>query len=93
MMPFLDRLRRRLRLVWTLATLGWVAPMILAIAAVVVLLGYVYYVFFYTMWYKRTSIYGTLVGTQMTINFGDGDMLIIENVTDVSALADDISLF
>lgn len=38
-------------------------------------------------------VYGTLVGTQMTINFGDGDALIIENVTDVSALADDISLF
>lgn len=31
--------------------------------AVVVLLGYVFYVFFYTMWYKRNSIYGTLVGS------------------------------
>jgi Ca2+-binding RTX toxin-like protein len=38
-------------------------------------------------------IYGTLNGTQMTIDFGDGDVLIIENVTDVSTLADDISLF
>lgn len=33
------------------------------LSAVVVLLGYVFYVFFYTMWYKRTSIYGTLVGS------------------------------
>jgi len=33
------------------------------LAAVVVLLGYVFYVFFYTMWYKRTSVYGTLVGS------------------------------
>lgn len=31
--------------------------------AVVVLLGYVFYVFFYTMWYKRNSVYGTLVGS------------------------------
>jgi Ca2+-binding RTX toxin-like protein len=38
-------------------------------------------------------VYGTLDGTQMTIDFGDGDVLIIENVTDVSTLADDISLF
>jgi Ca2+-binding RTX toxin-like protein len=38
-------------------------------------------------------IYGTLDGTQMTIDFGDGDVLIIEDVTDVSTLADDISLF
>lgn len=33
------------------------------LATVVVLLGYVFYVFFYTMWYKRTSVYGTLVGS------------------------------
>ncbi|EMN7138472.1 protoheme IX farnesyltransferase [Vibrio parahaemolyticus] len=33
------------------------------LSAVVVLLGYVYYVFFYTMWYKRNSVYGTLVGS------------------------------
>ncbi|MGO2323822.1 heme o synthase [Vibrio casei] len=33
------------------------------LSAVVVLLGYVFYVFFYTMWYKRTSVYGTLVGS------------------------------
>ncbi|ASA58060.1 heme o synthase [Vibrio gazogenes] len=33
------------------------------LTAVVVLLGYVFYVFFYTMWYKRTSVYGTLVGS------------------------------
>nr|OEF25697.1 protoheme IX farnesyltransferase [Vibrio cyclitrophicus 1F97] len=32
-------------------------------SAVVVLLGYVFYVFFYTMWYKRNSVYGTLVGS------------------------------
>jgi protoheme IX farnesyltransferase len=34
-----------------------------ALSAVVVLLGYIFYVFFYTMWYKRTSVYGTLVGS------------------------------
>ncbi|MDC0611992.1 heme o synthase [Vibrio sp.] len=33
------------------------------LSAVIVLLGYVFYVFFYTMWYKRTSVYGTLVGS------------------------------
>ncbi|MBF9003435.1 heme o synthase [Vibrio nitrifigilis] len=33
------------------------------LSAVVVLLGYVFYVFFYTMWYKRSSVYGTLVGS------------------------------
>ncbi len=33
------------------------------LAAVVVLLGYIFYVFFYTMWYKRMSVYGTLVGS------------------------------
>ncbi|MDN3612198.1 heme o synthase [Vibrio ostreicida] len=33
------------------------------LAAVVVLLGYVFYVFFYTMWYKRHSVYGTFVGS------------------------------
>ncbi|MDO6705559.1 heme o synthase [Photobacterium sp. 1_MG-2023] len=33
------------------------------LSAVVVLLGFVFYVFFYTMWYKRTSVYGTLVGS------------------------------
>ncbi|EPP5333210.1 heme o synthase [Vibrio harveyi] len=33
------------------------------LSAVVVLLGYVFYVFFYTMWYKRNSVYGTLVGS------------------------------
>ncbi|CAH0536064.1 heme o synthase [Vibrio marisflavi] len=33
------------------------------LSTVIVLLGYVFYVFFYTMWYKRTSIYGTLVGS------------------------------
>jgi protoheme IX farnesyltransferase len=33
------------------------------LSAVVVLLGYVFYVFFYTMWYKRKSVYGTLVGS------------------------------
>ncbi|MBL4249085.1 heme o synthase [Vibrio fluvialis] len=33
------------------------------LSTVVVLLGYVFYVFFYTMWYKRTSVYGTLVGS------------------------------
>jgi len=32
------------------------------LSVVVVLLGYIFYVFFYTMWYKRSSIYGTLVG-------------------------------
>jgi heme o synthase len=37
----------------------WVNPL----SAVVVLLGYVFYVFFYTMWYKRYSVYGTLVGS------------------------------
>lgn len=33
------------------------------LSTVIVLLGYVFYVFFYTMWYKRTSVYGTLVGS------------------------------
>ncbi len=33
------------------------------LATVVVLLGYIFYVFFYTMWYKRTSVYGTLIGS------------------------------
>ncbi|OEF28598.1 heme o synthase [Vibrio rumoiensis] len=33
------------------------------LSAVMVLMGYVFYVFFYTMWYKRTSVYGTLVGS------------------------------
>lgn len=33
------------------------------LSAVVVLLGYIFYVFFYTMWYKRTSVYGTLIGS------------------------------
>ena len=33
------------------------------LSTVVVLLGYVFYVFFYTMWYKRTSVYGTAVGS------------------------------
>lgn len=33
------------------------------LSAVMVLLGYVFYVFFYTMWYKRNSVYGTLVGS------------------------------
>ncbi|MCY9843882.1 heme o synthase [Vibrio caribbeanicus] len=33
------------------------------LSAVMVLLGYIFYVFFYTMWYKRTSVYGTLVGS------------------------------
>ncbi|MBY8055149.1 heme o synthase [Vibrio fluvialis] len=33
------------------------------LSTVVVLLGYVFYVFFYTMWYKRTSVYGTIVGS------------------------------
>jgi protoheme IX farnesyltransferase len=34
-----------------------------ALTTVVVLLGYIFYVFFYTMWYKRTSVYGTLIGS------------------------------
>ncbi|MCG3269192.1 calcium-binding protein [Yoonia sp. I 8.24] len=38
-------------------------------------------------------IYGTLNGTQMIIDFGDGDVLTIENVTDATTLADDIILF
>ncbi|CAM3629435.1 Protoheme IX farnesyltransferase [Vibrio aerogenes CECT 7868] len=33
------------------------------LTTVIVLLGYIFYVFFYTMWYKRTSVYGTLVGS------------------------------
>ncbi|ASI91256.1 MULTISPECIES: heme o synthase [Vibrio] len=33
------------------------------LSAVVVLIGYVFYVFFYTMWYKRHSVYGTLIGS------------------------------
>lgn len=33
------------------------------LTTVIVLLGYVFYVFFYTMWYKRTSVYGTAVGS------------------------------
>ncbi|MCE0495141.1 heme o synthase [Vibrio salinus] len=33
------------------------------LSAVVVLLGYIFYVFFYTMWYKRSSIFGTFVGS------------------------------
>jgi heme o synthase len=33
------------------------------LSAVIVLLGFVFYVFFYTMWYKRHSVYGTLVGS------------------------------
>lgn len=33
------------------------------LSTVIVLLGYVFYVFFYTMIYKRTSVYGTLVGS------------------------------
>lgn len=33
------------------------------LASVVVLLGYIFYVFFYTMWYKRKSVLGTLVGS------------------------------
>jgi Ca2+-binding RTX toxin-like protein len=51
------------------------------------------------LWIGLTSaadlllLYGTLDGTQMTIDFGDGDVMIIENVTDVTMLADDISLF
>ncbi|WP_394178772.1 calcium-binding protein [Yoonia maritima] len=38
-------------------------------------------------------MYGRLEGTQMTIDFGDGDTLVIENITDPSALAHDIDLF
>ncbi|WP_106746106.1 calcium-binding protein [Yoonia maritima] len=38
-------------------------------------------------------IYGDLDGDQMTIDFGDGNALVIENVTNPSALADDITLF
>ena len=34
-----------------------------ALTTVIVLLGYIFYVFFYTMWYKRTSVYGTAVGS------------------------------
>ncbi len=33
------------------------------LSAVAVLLGYIFYVFFYTMLYKRKSVYGTLVGS------------------------------
>ncbi len=33
------------------------------LTTIVVLMGYIFYVFFYTMWYKRSSIYGTLVGS------------------------------
>ncbi|UJF17546.1 heme o synthase [Vibrio sp. SS-MA-C1-2] len=33
------------------------------LATILGLLGYIFYVFFYTMWYKRTSIYGTVVGS------------------------------
>lgn len=42
---------------------GLLYKMANSLSAVVVLLGYVFYVFFYTMWYKRTSVYGTLVGS------------------------------
>lgn len=38
-------------------------------------------------------IYGQLSDTVMTIDFGNGDVLVIENVTDPSTLADDIILF
>ncbi|PRY75987.1 putative secreted protein (type I secretion substrate) [Yoonia maritima] len=51
------------------------------------------------LWTGLTSVddlllvYGHLDGSQMTIDFGGGDALVIEDVTDPSALADDIALF
>ncbi len=50
-------------LVMLLAGTGLLYKMANPLSAVMVLLGYVFYVFFYTMWYKRTSVYGTLVGS------------------------------
>ncbi|MFC3023638.1 heme o synthase [Vibrio zhugei] len=50
-------------LVLLLAGTGLIYREVNPLSAVVVLLGFVFYVFFYTMWYKRTSVYGTLVGS------------------------------
>ncbi|MBD1576649.1 protoheme IX farnesyltransferase [Vibrio sp. S11_S32] len=50
-------------IVMLLAGTGLLYKMANPLSAVMVLLGYVFYVFFYTMWYKRTSVYGTLVGS------------------------------
>jgi serralysin len=38
-------------------------------------------------------VYGSFDGSNATIDLGDGNILIIENVTDYSTLADDIALF
>ena len=38
-------------------------------------------------------LYGTHTGSQMVIDFGDGNVLVIENVSNPSTLGDDISLF
>ncbi|MDX8349946.1 calcium-binding protein [Cognatiyoonia sp. IB215446] len=52
-----------------------------------------------SLWTGLTSaedvlfVYGSIDGTQATIDLGDGNVLIIENVTDYPTLADDIALF
>ena len=38
-------------------------------------------------------IYGSINGTQATIDFGDGNVLIIDGVVDYNTFADDIALF
>ncbi|MEL6681202.1 MAG: calcium-binding protein [Pseudomonadota bacterium] len=52
-----------------------------------------------SLWTGLTSaadvlfVYGDITGAQATINLGDGNILIIENVMDYSQLADSIALF
>ncbi len=46
-----------------LAGTGAIYLLVNPLSAVVVLLGYIFYVFFYTMLYKRRSVHGTLVGS------------------------------
>ncbi|KYN81346.1 protoheme IX farnesyltransferase [Vibrio cidicii] len=50
-------------LVMLLAGTATLYTLVNPLSTVIVLLGYVFYVFFYTMIYKRTSVYGTLVGS------------------------------
>jgi Ca2+-binding RTX toxin-like protein len=38
-------------------------------------------------------LYGTQDGSRVTIDFGNGDILRIDGVTDYATLADDIALF
>ncbi len=52
-----------------------------------------------TLWTGLTSaadvlyVYGSIDGTQATIDLGDGNILMIDNVVDYGTLADDIALF